>query len=71
MRLKVEGSPRIHPLTDTEFWDSPNNFGKLDLLTKLARIVKQTIDQKIRMATYFADNGNSMDTAMHDSVSEQ
>ena len=60
MRLKGVGSPKIHYVTGTKFWDSPDNTGKLRLLSKLAIIlaciVNQTIECKIPMEAHFRQN---------------
>ena len=63
MRFYGIGSPKIHLISTTNFWDSPIDSGKLDLLSKLAvilaRIVEVTITRKVGMAEYFRTHHNS------------
>jgi Protein kinase domain len=57
MRLQGEGSPKIHRITGTSFWDVPNKSEKLDLLAQLAvilaRIVQTIVPYQINMEDYF------------------
>ena len=69
MRLQGKGSPKIHYVSATKFWDSPNSFGKLDLLSKLAvilaRIVAKTFENEAGMEGYFGRNHNRKAAALN------